>query len=85
MSYKKEIESFLISQGCKRDLIGFYNWFTAPNGHRFSVDIRDRDFLIINHKEPTGKNRDFCEPLTTPNLLAIAEGFILWMLTEDSK
>lgn len=83
MSYKKEIESFLISHGCKRDLIGFCSWFTAPNGHRFSVDIRDKDFLIINHKTPAGKNRDFSEPLTTPNLLAIVEAFILWMLTEE--
>lgn len=83
MSYKKEIESFLISHGCKRDLIGFYSWFTAPNGHLFSIDIRNKDFLIINHKTPTGKNRDFSEPLTTPNLLAIAEGFILWMLSEE--
>ena len=83
MSYKKEIESFLTSHGCKRELTGFYSWYIAPNGHKFSVDISDKDYLIINHKGKDGKNREFKELLTTPNVSIIAKGFILWMLSEE--
>lgn len=80
---RQRLKRFLIAHGCKPERIGFYSWLVAPNGHRFSIDARAGDDLIINHKDSTGKNRDFHEPLTAPNLEPVAKGFILWMLSED--
>jgi hypothetical protein len=80
---RQRLKKFLIANGCKQEKLGFYSWFIAPNGHRFSIDARAGDDLIINHKDKTGKNRDFQEPLSIKNIDVIAEAFILWMLSED--
>lgn len=80
---RTRIKKFLIEHGCKKERINRYLWFVAPNGHKFSVDSRGGDLLIINHKDTTGKNRDFQEPITVKNVEVIAKGFILWMLSED--